>query len=147
MILVRQLFLYPSSLDGHQRKSECFGGISIAEDGSALKARQAVGSWNVGSNDSANMLIDSGATGHYFDDGIIHKLRDKLDNYQVLDMLRKITIAAEGQLDGVAQGLLRGNVIVGNGVRGSVQRSCLIVPGLGRNLYSVNQAQLNGVVS
>ena len=57
------------------------------------------------------MLVDSGASGHYFDDAIIPRLRNKFDRYQVLDVPRKITTDGEGQLDGVAKGLLI-NVVV-----------------------------------
>ena len=45
-----------------------------------------------------------------------------------------------------AQGVLRGHVIDDKGVRQLFKLSCLIVPGLGRNLFSVKQAARNGVV-
>ena len=44
------------------------------------------------------------------------------------------------ELNGTAQGVLRGHVIDGKGVRRIIQLSCLIVPGLGRSLFSVKQA-------
>ena len=43
--------------------------------------------------------------------------------------------------------MLRGHVIDDKGVRRLIQLSCLTVPGLGRNLFSVKQAARNGVVS
>ena len=128
-------------------QTEFFGGITNAEDGSALKVGPVAGVWNGHSNDTVNVLVDSGASGHYFDDTIFPGLRDNLDNYQVLDAPRKITTAGKGHLYGVAQGVLRGWVIDDKGERRLVQLSCLIVPGLGRNLFSVKQAARSGIIS
>lgn len=55
------------------------------------------------------MLVDSSVSGHYFDDAI-PGLRDKLDNYQVLDVLGNIT-TARGQMDGVTPGLLLSSMV------------------------------------
>ena len=66
----------------------------------------------------------------------------------VLDVPRKLsTTGVGGGLNGTAQGVLRGHVIDGKGVRRLIQLSCLIVPGLGRNLFSVKQTARNDVVS
>lgn len=40
-----------------------------------------------------------------------------------------------GQLNGIAQRVLRGHVIDDKGVRCLIQLSRLVVPGLGRNLF------------
>ena len=93
------------------------------------------------------VLVDSGASGHYFDDTVIPGLRDNLDSYQVLDLPRKITTVGGRQLDGVARGLLNSIVIDCKRVQRSGQLSCLVVPGLGFNLFSAKQAARNGVVS
>ena len=61
-------------------------------------------------------------------------------------MPRKHSTAVGGGLNSTAQGVLRGHVIDDKGVRRLIQLSCLIVPGLGRNLFSVKQAARNGVV-
>ena len=47
----------------------------------------------------------------------------------------------------VAQELLSGVVVDGEGVRFFVRLSCLVVPGLWRNLFLVERAARNGVVS
>ena len=52
-----------------------------------------------------------------------------------------------GGLNGIVQRVLRGHVIDDRRLRRLVQLSCLIVPGLGRNLFSVKQAARTGVVS
>ena len=89
MALVRKLFLCPSGLEDHSR---CVGCITGVKDGSAFTGGPAVGLWNDENNGSVNILVDSGASGHYFDDDIILRLRDKLDSYHVLDVPRKITV-------------------------------------------------------
>ena len=43
--------------------------------------------------------------------------------------------------------MLKGHVVDDKGVQWSIQRSCLTVPGLGRNLFSVKQAARNCLVS
>ena len=116
---------------------DIFGGIISVEDGSGLTADPVAGPWNDGRNGSVDVLINSSASGYFFDDDNIPGLRDKLDSYQVLDVLREITTAGGEQLDGVAQGLLGGIVVDGKGVRRSAQLSCLVAPGLGCNLLSV----------
>ncbi|CAN0098703.1 unnamed protein product [Sphacelaria rigidula] len=92
-------------------------------------------------------MVDSGTSGHYFDDTLIPGLRYKLHNYQELAAPRTITTAGGHHLAGVGKGLLRGHIQDGEGVKRLVQISCLVVPGLGRNLFSVKQATRNGVVS
>ena len=62
-------------------------------------------------------------------------------------MPRKIITVGGGQLDGLAKGLLSDICGGGKGVRRSVKLSCLVVPGLGRNLFSVKQAARNDIVS
>ena len=92
------------------------------------------------------MLVDSGASEHYFDDAIILELRDTLDSHQVLDVARKITTAFGEQLDVVAQRLLSGIVVDSKGVRRSAQHSSLVVSDLGCNLFSTKRAVRKGVV-
>ncbi|CAM9879409.1 unnamed protein product, partial [Sphacelaria rigidula] len=73
--------------------------------------------------------------------------RHKLYNYQELAISREITSAGGHQLAGVGKGLLRGHIKDDEEVERLVQISCLVVPGLGRNLFSVKQATRNKVVS
>ena len=60
---------------------------------------------------------------------------------------RYVTTEGGHQLEGAGQGLLRGHIIDAQGVQRLIQISVLIVPGLGRNLFSVKQASRNGAVS
>lgn len=80
------------------------------------------------------MLVDSGSSGHYFDDNNIPELRYKLANNQVLDEPCKTVTAGGYQLYGVERGLLRGSIVNVDGAQRLVQLSCLFVPSLGHNL-------------
>ena len=50
---------------------ETFGGITNAKDGLALAAVPAAEKWNRGSNSLVSVMVNSGASGHYFDDALI----------------------------------------------------------------------------
>ena len=126
---------------------ETFGGITNTEDGLALAVVPAAEKWNRGSNSLVSVMVDSGALGHYFDDALIPRLRYRLENYQELAIRQYITTAGGHQLEGAGQGLLRSRIIDAQGVQRLIQMSMLVVPGLGRNLFSVKQASRNGVVS
>ena len=126
---------------------ETFGGITNAEDDLALTAVPASEKWNCGSNSLVSVMVDSGASGHYYDDALIPRLRYRLDDYQELAIRRGITTVGGHRLEEAAQGLLQGHIIDAQGVQRLIQISVLIVPGLGRNLFSVKQASRNGVVS
>ena len=140
-------FLYNRvALTNTNGQPETFGGITNAEDGLVLAAVPAAEKWIRGSNSLVTVMVDSGASGHYFDDALIPKLRYRLDNYQELTIRRWITTAGGHQRKGAGQGLLRGHIIDAEGVQRLIQISVLIVPGLGRNLLSVKEAPRNGVV-
>ena len=141
-------FLYNRvALTNTSGQPETFGGITNAEDGLALAVVPAAEKWNRGSNSLVSVMVDSGTSGHYFDDALIPGLRYRLDNYQELAIRRYITTAGGHQLEGAGQRLLRGHIIDAQGVQRLIQISVLIVPGLGRNLFSVKQASRKGVVS
>ena len=87
------------------RQPELFAGITSTEDGSALTIGPTASPRTGCSNDSVNVLVDSGASGHYFDDAIIPGFRDRLEEYKVLDVPRKISTTGRGQLNGTAEGV------------------------------------------
>ena len=141
-------FLYNRvALTNTSGQPETFGGITNAEDGLALAVVPAAEKWNRGSNSLVGVMVNSGASSQYFDDALIPGLKYRLDNYQELAIRRYITTAGGHQLDGAGQGLLRGHIIDAQGVQRLIQISVLIVPGVGRDLFSVKQASRKGVVS
>lgn len=79
---------------------EKFGSINSVEDGSALMARSAAGSWNGGKSGSANVFVDCDVSEHYFDDTLIPGLHSKFADYQALNAPRKIIIDERRQLNG-----------------------------------------------
>ena len=118
---------------------ETFSGSTDAEDGLALAAVPAAGKWNRGSNSLVSVMVDSGVSGHYFDDALIPGLRYRLDNYQALAIRRWITTAGGHQLKEAGQGLPRGHSIDAEGVKRLTQLSVLAGPDAGWDLFSVKQ--------
>ena len=118
---------------------ETFGGSTDAEDGLALAAVPAAEKWNRGSNSLVSVMVDSGVSGHYFDDALIPGLRYRLDNYQALAIRRWITTAGGHQLKEAGQGLPRGHSIDAEGVKRLTQLSVLAGPDAGWGLFSVKQ--------
>ena len=118
---------------------DIFGGITGAEDGSAITASPVAMPWTDGRNGSVNVLVDSGASGHRFDDAIILGLRNKLDHYQALAVQKCIATPGRHPLKGAGNRLLRGHMIDAHVVQHPVQLSTWVVPGLGGNLFPVKR--------
>ena len=118
---------------------ETFGGSTDAEDGLALVAVPAAEKWDRGSNSLVRVMVDSGVSGHYFDDALIPGLRYRLDNYQALAIRRWITTAGGHQLKETGQGLPRGHSIDAQGVKRLTQLSILAGPDAEWDLFSVKQ--------
>ena len=100
-------------------------------------------------DDSVTVLVDSGASGHYLNDLIIASLKHRLLNYVFLTTPRKIFTAREALLDGTAEGILQGLGLVSNyqGEQYLKRITVIVVPGIGRNLFSVKSAMEKGVVT
>ena len=73
-----------------------FGGITNTVDGSAFTIGPTARPRTGCSNDSVNMLVDSGASGHHLDDAIIPRFRDRLEELKVLNVSRKISTDGGG---------------------------------------------------
>ena len=63
-------------------------GITNAEVDLALAPVTAVENWNRRSSSLVCVMLDSGASGHYFDDALIPGLRYRPDNYRELAIRR-----------------------------------------------------------
>ena len=88
-------------------------------------------------NPLATLMVDSGASGHYFDDIIIHSLKRRLQNYVHLPTLQTILTAGGALLNGTAACLLQGLVTYDYGNQILVRVDIMVVPGIGCNLFSV----------
>ena len=129
---------------------ETFG---VANDEEPVeKALGASPSVAVKSEDSVNsnlaiLMVDSGASGHYFDDTIIRDLKHRLQDYVHLSKPRKILTAEGAMLDGTAEGVLQGLVTDDNGNQILVRVDIVVVPWIGRNLFSVMAAAKKGIAT
>ena len=95
----------------------------------------------------ATLMVDSGASGHYFDDVIIHDLKHRLQDYVHLATPRKILTAGGAMLDGAAEGVLQDLVTDDYGNQILVQIDIVVVSGIGRNLFLVMTAAQKGIVT
>ena len=97
--------------------------------------------------DHMTMLVDSGASGHYFDNELQPSLRDKLLNYKELEKSHNIVTAGRNVLLGTATGTASGVIIDEKGHRHQVDLPGLVVPGLGHHQFSASQAAKNGLAT
>ena len=79
------------------------------------------------------VIVDSGASEHFFDDYITPGLRGWLSNYKTLAVPRKIATAGNHERKGDATGVISGTVIDEHGKRQSVGLTIVVVSGLGHN--------------
>ena len=98
-------------------------------------------------DDSVTVLVDSGAFGHYSDDLIIPSLKHRLLTYVLLTTPRNILAAGGSLLGDMAEGIHQGLDIDNHGEQCLPRIAIIIVPGIGRNLFSVKLATKKGAVS
>ena len=116
------------------------------------KALGASPSVAVTSEDSVNsnfatFVVESGASGVYFDGAIIRDLKHRLEDYVHLTTPRKILTAGGAILDGTVEGVLQDYVTDDNGNQILVRVDIVVVPGIGLNLFSVMTAAKKGIVT
>ena len=126
-------------IDGE--REPLYGTALMASGPAAFKHKPSAG------DHSITVLVDSGASDHYFDDLIIPSLKNRLLNYVLLTTPRKILPAGGALLNGTAEGILKGLITDNHGQQHLARIAILIVPGIGRNLFSVESTTKKGVVS
>ena len=94
-----------------------------------------------------HVLVDSGASDHYFDDFLIPELNRCLLDYTRLTTPRKILIAGGALLDGTVERILQGAITDNYGNGNLVRIQILVVPTIWRILFSVKTATRNDIVS
>lgn len=97
-------------------------------------------------SDNSNDIRGQGRTSeNYFDDtpGRMGRLSD----YEILEEPRKITTAGKHDVEGDPAGAITRAVIDKAGVKQPVKTPIVAVPGLGRNLFSVPRAALQGAIT
>ena len=100
-----------------------------------------------GCGKQVTVLVDSGASGNYFDDQLIPELKHRLVDRVDLSVPRKILTAGGSLLEGTSEGLLQGLVTDEYGNSHLVRVDIMIVSGIGSNLYSVKAAASKGIAS
>ena len=91
-------------------------------------------------DDSVTVFVDIGESGNEFDDLIIPSLKHRLLNYDILTTPGKFFTARGTLLDGTTEGILQGLVNDNHGEHHLARIATLIVPGIGRNFFSVKSA-------
>ena len=114
-----------------------YGTALMASGPAAFKHKLSAG------DDRVTVLVDSGASGHYFDDIIIPSLKYPLLNYVLFTTPRKILTAGGALLDGTAEGIIQGLVTDNHGEQHLARIPILIEC----NLFSVKSAMKKGAVS
>ena len=104
------------------------------------------------SQDSVNnsfviIMVDSGASDHFFDDTIIRDLKHCLQGYAHLATPRKIPTARGALLDVTAESVLQGLTDDNYGNQILVRVDTVVVHGMGHNLFSVITAAEKGIVA
>ena len=128
-----------------EKSNICYTFGMVNEEEIVEKALMAPSLVAVTSEDSVNsnfaiLMVDSGASGHYFDDAIICNLKHRLQHYVHLATPRNILTAGGAMLKGTAEGVLQGLITEDNGNRIFVRVDIVVVPGIERNLFSVMTA-------
>lgn len=90
------------------------------------------------------MLIDSGAPGSVVDSERIPVLEYLLQNFTELHLHQTITTAGLHQLDGVSTGTLHDLLYDSNGIQRREGVLAMVVPALGRHLFSTGSARGQG---
>ena len=93
------------------------------------------------------ILVDSGASGHYFGDTIIPDLNHRLQDYTSLRTPRAIPTARGAMLDATVESVLQGLITGDCGEQHLARIAILIVPGISRNFFSVKTAAREGIIS
>ena len=92
-------------------------------------------------------MVDSGSSKHFLDPFLIPGLQNRMMDYKALDEPRKIFTAGDHVLERIGTGTVHGTVKDGHGRKTAINFSAFVVPGLGRNLFSVHTSVTKGVVA
>ena len=96
---------------------------------------------------SITVMVDSGSSEHFLDPFLITGLQNRMMGHKALDEPHKIFTAGDHVLEGFGTGTVHGTVKDGHGRKTAINFSAFVVPGLGRNLFSVHTAVTKGVVT
>ena len=107
------------------------------------EAEQAL--FTVGDSDNFSMMVDSGASDHYVDDKLVPGIKSKMINLQEINPAREITTAGMHTLYGTATGDIVCEIADNNGEVHRAHIPIVIVPGIGKHLFSSGSAKSRGI--
>ena len=97
------------------------------------------------SHDAFSMLVDSGASAHFVDSELIPGLQECMQSYEPLVPPMIITTAGMRRVYGTAAGMLPCAVTDTDGVERRITVRVVVVPGMGKHLFSPKFAQRHGI--
>ena len=127
---------------GTDGEGEPLYGLAPTEPDSVEIERKPHESGNV-----VTVLVDSGASGHYFDGLIIPELKHRLQDYTSLSTPRTILTSGGALLNGTAEGVLQGLITDDYGEQHIARIEILIVFDTGHNPFLVKTAARKGIIS
>ena len=95
--------------------------------------------------DGFQMLVDSGSSKHFVDPKLVHRVESIMQGYTQISPPMETKAAGHNTLFGIAQGSLLVVVRYTQDVCRTVKLPIVLVPGLGRNLFSTAMAVKKGV--
>ena len=135
-----------------EKSNLCFTFGMVNDEELVEKALTPSSSATIKSEDSVNsnlvtLMVDSGASGHYFNDAITRDLKQRLQDSVYLTTPHIIFTTGEALLNGTAEGVLQGLVTDDNGNQILFRIDIVVVLGIGRNLSSLMTAAKKGIVA
>ena len=95
--------------------------------------------------DGFQVLVDSGSSKHFVDPKLVHRVESRMQDYNQINPPMEIKAAGHNTLFGIAQGTLLVVVCDTLDVCRTVKLPIVLVPGLGRILFSTAMAAQKGV--
>ncbi|CAN0450114.1 unnamed protein product, partial [Ascophyllum nodosum] len=96
--------------------------------------------------DGFQMLVDSWSSKHFVDPKLVHRVETRMQDYTKISPPMEIKAAGHNTLLGIAQGTLLLVVVRDTqDICRTVTLPIVLVPGLGRNLFSTAMAAQKGV--
>ena len=95
--------------------------------------------------DGFQMLVDSESSKRFIDPKLVHRVESRMQVYTPIDPSMEIKAAGHNTLFGIAQGTLLVVACDTQDICRTVKLPIVVVPGLGRNLFSTAMAAQKGV--
>ena len=119
---------------GRVHDEEPVGKSLMASSSAPIRSQNSV------NGNLVTIMVERRGSSHYFGDAIIRDLKHRLQDYVHLATPRKNVTVGGTLLDGTVEGVLQGLATDDYGNQIFVRTDIMVVPGVGRNLFSVTTA-------